>query len=165
MKSFVIFLLCFALQKIKAEQVECESVTFKDHGYGPGALKTCFMTISTSIDTPGFTIASPRDETIEGLFFGRNKKIQFLPEKVAETFPNLLFYSAYNCSLSEVSKKHFQNLGKLMILSISANEIERISSDTFDDLTSLEELYMCKTSFTSFDYGMGRNFEGWRSEL
>lgn len=90
---------------------------------------------------PGFEI-SPRDETIEELDFSLNKKIRFLPIKVARTFSNLLAYFADSCSLTEISKDNFENLVNLTTLSLRENQTERIASDTFEDLKSLRGLYL-----------------------
>lgn len=72
----------------------------------------------------------------------RNKKINFLPEKVADTFQNLLAYLASNCSLTEVSKINFEKLHEN--IRAYGNKIEKIASNTFEGLTALAYFYLCK---------------------
>lgn len=101
------------------------------------------MQITTTINSTGVTIA-PRDETIKGLTMYNNQKIHFLPEKLNETFPNLSTYLASACSITEISKMNFENLDKLRFLSLHSNHIEKIARNTFEDLKSLEVLYLRK---------------------
>lgn len=79
-----------------------------------------------------------------------NKIIQFLPEHVAEEFPNLLSYDANNCLIKAVSKKISIARGKWFLLSLGSNQIEQIASNTFEDLTSLEFLSLSKKFFFPF---------------
>lgn len=132
MKRFLIFaLLILTIHQLKAGEVDCER---KQSNGGPSLL--CYMNNETTIDSHGFEISSG-DEAVEGLVFDNNQKIRFLPEKVAEKFPKLVIYWAQSCSLTEISKIHFENLGSLTQLLLQSNRIEKISSNTFEDLTSL----------------------------
>lgn len=146
MEEFVaLALLLLNISRLSASELECENKSaFNYFGHtGTESAKTCFMQIFTTIDSPGFTI-STSDGTIEGLSFDRNKKIRFLPEQIAEKFPNLLFFLACGCSLTEVLKSNFESLVKLRDLQLSMNQIEKISSNTFEDLASLKTLKLCK---------------------
>lgn len=105
------------------------------------------MTESTSIDSYGFTITSNRDETITGLDLESNKNIFFLPIRVDRSFSKLVAYNANGCSLKSLSKENFKNLRFLKQLWLGENEIEKIYSDTFVDLSSLEDLALCKTFY------------------
>lgn len=139
---FVILLLTLASRQAFAKEVSCESVEVYKYDQGPvGSVITCFMNRATAINSTGVTILWPRDETIEGLQLQMNFRIQFLPERVGEKFPNLLIYHAFVALITEVSKVNFQGLSKLQVLLLSSNKIERIASNTFEDLTSLEVLY------------------------
>lgn len=55
-----------------------------------------------------------------------------------------LILSAFN-GIKNLSKDHFKNLQKLMLLNLRNNEIETIIEDTFDDLISLETLSLGMT--------------------
>lgn len=155
MNDFVIFtLLVLAARQLRSAEIRCE----KKENYNwhiVGSAKACFMNSATTINSTGLTI-TPRDETIGGLHLQSNQKVRFLPEKVSETFPNFLAYYAYGCSLTEVSKIHFENLVKLRVLQLSGNQIEKIPSNTFEDLKSLEYLDLSKKHFPvllSFNFG------------
>lgn len=122
-----------------ATQISCESVKTRNWG-AVGVVKTCELQLTTSIDFEGVTVISPWETSIEALDFFRNRKIAFLPIGVAEAFPTLFYYGAAFCSLTKVRKENFMNLNNLKQLDLRQNQIEVISSDTFDDLKSLEVL-------------------------
>lgn len=145
MKKFLFFvLLTLTTGQLYAEDVECEKKENRLYYWGDvSTVKTCFMDKVATIDSPGVEISS-RDETIKGLMMAFNKKIRLLPEKVAQKFPNLQIYYASSCSLTEVSKSNFKNLVKLKGLSLSVNQIEKISNNTFGDLKLLKEIYLRK---------------------
>lgn len=101
---------------------------------------TCFMTSTTKINSPGLTISSAKDEDVTGLDFDKNKKVSYLPDKVYLNFPNLIGYSARECSIEIISRENFYGLVNVKVLSLNKNQIEKIHSDTFVDLISLEVL-------------------------
>lgn len=105
-----------------------------------GQHETCFMHVATLIDSPGSTFSSASDETVTGLTFYKNKKVFYLPARLDSTFPSLTHLSGMSCSIRTLSKESFQNLTKLVSLSLTKNEIKTVASDTFQDLVSLEEL-------------------------
>lgn len=109
-------------------------------GWNIGLLKTC--SIKQAIDSIGFTFVSVHEE-LYGLWLGVNEKTVFLPIKVNENFPNLIAYAATECSIKTIEKKNFEKLNKLKVVRLEINQIEKISSDTFEDLASLEYLYLC----------------------
>lgn len=98
------------------------------------------MNVATVINAAESTIDSPKDVSVRRLEFYENKKISFLPEKVAESFPNLVYYDARDCSIKSISKNNFGLLSLLEILYLADNQIEQIPNNTFQDLTSLAEL-------------------------
>jgi acid phosphatase class B len=134
-----------------ANEVSCESINDFSWGYA-GKHKTCDMDGTTKIDSLGFAIVSTKDETVAAIQFARNKKVFFLPEKANEKFPNLVLYSANECSIKAISKINFKGLKNLKSLYLYQNQIEKILSDTFEDLTSLKEIELRerKIPFSSF---------------
>lgn len=98
------------------------------------------MDNATRIDSPGYTVSNPKDESITGIFYQLNKKISYLPSQLHEIFPNLIALTAHRCSVKAVTRENFRNLNKLKGLWLSYNQIEKIYSDTFEDLISLETL-------------------------
>lgn len=99
------------------------------------------MSKETVIDSAGFFITSARDETVEGFHSTGNMKIEFLPENIAEKFPNLIALWAGG-AIKSISKRNFRNLRKLRGLSLESNFFDVIDSRTFEDLVALEKLYL-----------------------
>lgn len=107
-------------------------------------LQTCFMDGETIIDELGTMISSILKKSVTEVFFDRNKNIEFLPENIYEKFPNIVSYTAWDCALNSVSKVNFKSLSKLRRLALNNNKIQRIESDTFEDLKALELLMLSK---------------------
>lgn len=126
-----------------AKEVKCEKIVDTNWIFSVGKQKTCQMWQITIIDSPDVTISSDRDEYMGALHFNNNKNISFLPVKVSENFPYLLAYAGH-CSVKEIYLENFEGLRKLKVLNLIGNQIEKISNDTFDDLTALERLYLGK---------------------
>lgn len=142
-------MLIIQLGRVASETILCESISegqFSSVGFTE-ALKTCLMHDTTTIDSEGFVI-SPADSSVLAMTFFHNKEISFLPIKVYKTFPNLEVYNAESCSLTSVSELNFKKLRKLKFLSLMDNQIERIKSDTFEDLALLETLWLGRIIFT-----------------
>lgn len=130
-----------------SKQTACEVFDFLDNVGRFGTPLTCGMMETTSIDETKVTISSKRNVSVEGLTFSFNRKIFFLPENVNNNFPNLKIYFAENCSIKAISKENFEGLNKLKILRLLFNQIEKISSETFNDLVAIEYLYLGEKSF------------------
>lgn len=126
----------------KANQVACENIENEEWIFVYNQ-KTCRMLALTVINSPNFTISSPRDDSVTGLSLS-NKRIFHLPIKVYEKFPNLTVYSALNCSLRTISKLNFENLTGLKVLLFSYNQIEEIDRETFESLPALQWLSLGK---------------------
>lgn len=134
--------------KIDAKEVACEKVTVLSWGEPIGKAKTCHMMHTTTINEPGATISSrDEDEAMAGLSFYTNMKIFYLPESVDGIFPNLMGYSAPFCFVKEISKVNFQGLKKVKFLYLQYNQIEKIPSNTFEDLVELEKVELRKKKY------------------
>lgn len=142
-KALTLIFLLKIFSVIEAKEVSCENFNDFNWGYTVGTVKTCNMQTVTLINETRVNIA-PRDSTVKGLLLDYNKKISYLPNNVAETFPNLKAYHAFACSLKVISKQNFNGLVKLTRLDLSGNQIENIENGTFDGLLNLEYLYLCK---------------------
>lgn len=136
-------LLCvslnFKLGQTTGASVFCETIQ-SNTWYDTGSIKTCRMQ-TLKIASEGILISSS-DVSIRGFTLGGNRQIFFLPSRIDNSFPNLLVIDAAHCSLKSVSKDSFVNLKKLQLLYLQNNQIDTIRSDTFKDLTSLEQLYL-----------------------
>jgi hypothetical protein len=128
--------LTVAVFKARALEVSCENVSDLD------AIKTCFMVGKTSIYYE--TTIATNNDSVQGLRFYNNRKIQYLPVEVAKTFPNLLVYNAGGCSLKTLLKVNFEGLKKLKNLLLFSNQIEAIELEAFADLVDLEVLWLGK---------------------
>jgi Leucine-rich repeat (LRR) protein len=138
-----VYLNCLVASESSKNEVNCEEVKDKYWNF-VGDVKSCFMRVKTSIAYDDSVIDSPRNETIRALTFEQNRKILYLPVEIAEVFPNLEAYAAWECSLETVSNKNFKNLRQLKLLNIRNNKISTIEIDTFEDLTQLRELHLSK---------------------
>jgi Leucine-rich repeat (LRR) protein len=87
---------------------------------------------------------------ITGLNFDSNKKIEFLPIDIGSYLRGLEALSAYDCAITSIKRENFMNLVKLKYLSLDNNNIERIESDTFSNLHSLEHVRIGKRTFVIF---------------
>lgn len=125
--------------------ISCERIGNGDNWVRVGRARTCTMKVTTTIESEEFVI-TPADSSVIALSFADSKKIKCLPINVDDTFINLAGYFASDSSLKAVSKINFQNLTKLRYLGLHNNEIEKIDGDTFEDLTSLEEIRLRKCS-------------------
>jgi Leucine rich repeat len=122
---------------IKANRINCESITNSGWSDGVGTVLSCYMEQTSSITEPHVSFSSANDKVL-GLRFYGNKKIHYLPVHVSHSFPNLRAYTASMCSLTTISKENFKGLKHLRNLYLHTNQIERIKRNTFEDLTSLE---------------------------
>lgn len=129
-----------------AGQVSCERKGVTTWEFQIGNLQNCFMQ-QASINSEEVTIW-PVDLSVGALELQRNTKIVFLPVEVANTFPNLKVYSAYYLNLRTISKANFKGLKKVVLVHLHENKIGSIPADTFEDMTSLETIHLCKNSTT-----------------
>lgn len=108
--------------------------------------ESCVKTvlIKVSVESKGFLMPSPTDESIEGINFSRSGRLRFLPEFPAENFPNLTVYNAEHFDVEGVSRKNFMNLVKLRKLHLEHNRIKVLDNDTFEGLKALEEIHLSK---------------------
>lgn len=144
MKLFYLILLMVASMSLQCscyivqEQVPCENVRSLRWAQ-IDFLDTCFINDAT-ISSPDVSCSEPRNVSVKGLSLCQNKNINYLPVKIARSFPNLLGYCAAECNIKAISKENFRKLVHLVELLLLRNKIEVILRDTFEDLTSLERI-------------------------
>lgn len=97
---------------------------------------------SSVIDSKDFLITSDRDETVEVFYAFGSKKLEFLPRNLGEKFPNLLGLNAAHCSITEISKESFKELGKLLKLRLYGNQIEKFVDDTFEYIPAIVKVHL-----------------------
>lgn len=96
------------------------------------------------IRSQNMTIIEKPLEDVKGFQLMPNKEIFYLPINVAENFPNLLAYIAFQCRIQRIDKINFKNMTKLQLLDIRENQISQIKNGTFDDLLALQHLMLSK---------------------
>ena len=111
-------------------------------------LRTCSAENLVINDT-GFTIVHPLLLSVKAVDMTDNARINFLPEKMAEKFPNLVAISFRDCSIEYVNENHFKDLHELVSLNLALNRIEMIESGAFDDNSKLEVLKLNNNNITS----------------
>jgi Leucine-rich repeat (LRR) protein len=104
-------------------------------------LRTCSVK-NQAINYIGFKIASPKDLSVKGFSIKSNVDVQFLPENLSKSFPNLIGVEVWNCSVRFVSLSHLRGLTSLNLLDLSFNNIEKIDNGAFDDNSKLTKLIL-----------------------
>ena len=132
-----------------ANEIFCERIDDDNFWSLTKYRRTCYMDDKVSIDNIDTTIGL-RDDSILSLRFFDNKKIKYLPVGVNGKFPNLINYAAGYCSLTVVYKANFRGMNKLELLDLNVNKIERIFSNTFEDLISLQKLFLGELKLKKF---------------
>lgn len=118
------------------QNLECEITTLRFTKLNR-SFKTCkFISLETLDTDKSFTVSSSQSEKIEAIDLGNHHSLEILPKNVGETFPNLIVFKAWNCSISFIGDTTFKSMPKLMILRLDHNKIDRIHQDAFQDLKS-----------------------------
>lgn len=118
--------------------ISCESISPRRYN------KCCFLDNSTSIENANTSFSGVRDDSVREINFAHNKKIYFLPIRVNDKYPELRSYDATNCSLKTISKQNFERMVNLKYLKLFLNEIEKLDSNTFEDLVNINKLNIGK---------------------
>ena len=149
-KFLIVCLQIFGSFSQETEIVKCE-------GYFSRVLSTLGVLVSyciirsTAINNANVEVVSQANQNVTELFFDRNQDIEYLPVKVRVHFPNLLSISAYDCKVKSVAQENFNNLSKLLALSLRRNQLVTIEPNTFNDLTSLEVLLLSENRIIFID--------------
>lgn len=107
--------------------------------------KRCLVPANTIINYRNQSFREEFNENVDVVLFYAIKNVQFLPILLHRKFPNLGSIIAANCSIVEISKQNFQNLRYLTNVILSSNKINAIWSDTFNNLPSLEQIWLGKS--------------------
>jgi Leucine rich repeat len=133
----IVFVLGIISQHaVKSDQeVSCTFVDFK-WTYFDKILRCCEI---KTITERGFIISSQPDATVKAFNLAESN-VEFLPENIADKFPQLVLISAVYCSLEIVKTGNFKGLPELIEIQLPNNKIERIHENAFRDNTKLENL-------------------------
>lgn len=125
------------------KEISCEEHQNKTWAASVGSVKTCILKNATIINERDVIISS-RDESVNGLLIVENTHILYLPVEISEKFPSLLAYCVAGSPIRNIWRENFIGLNKLKDLRLIYNQIEKITSDTFSDLKSLQNLALSK---------------------
>jgi hypothetical protein len=136
---FIVIIFLFSyVNFVNTQQVGCEDVESRRiEDIGDELLRSCRMDEITVIDSADFTFSSDVDGEMSEIFATLNSKIEYLPIKIYEKFPNLLSLSFSDCGLKALTFDNLQGLTSMKRMKFSNNQIETIEIDTFKDLTRL----------------------------
>lgn len=124
---------------IRPKEIECEFANIY-WIFSDDELFSCDLK-DVIIDDPNYKIKpSPRNKRVRGLSFLDNKNVKFLPQDIAQAFPNLIELSAFNTSIKNIPNNALKNLPKLRSLNLMSSELSSIDPHAFDELPSLENL-------------------------
>lgn len=127
-------LLCASAQKeVTCKHYNAQWLYFKRN------LFTCRIE-KQRIDDVGFIITSTTNTTVDVLDIQSSTDVKFIPENIADKFPQLIALQIFNCSVESISEQNFKSLRKLKYLHLPRNEIESIDKNAFKDLVRLEWL-------------------------
>ena len=118
--------------------------------HNPRWYKSCRIE-DQEIDGETFSVVGDPNEKIPVFDIRHSKGVKFLPENIAESFPGLIVYKVWNCSIKIVNLKHFRDLYKLECLDLVSNEIESIDGDSFEDLTKLAHFNISYNKIKTID--------------
>lgn len=128
------------------KQIFCADFPFRESNltHSSKINQSCLVDPETYIDTPDFIFAKNlKRASCAYLQIYQQLNIEFLPVLVHEQFPNLKVYAVKNAPIRRISKKNFEKLYELKRLHLESNQIEMITSDTFEDLINLEKIQIC----------------------
>lgn len=80
------------------------------------------------------------DVEVDAIFFNQNPKVEYLPIKIDEKFPNLISYDASNCAIVGIIRKNFKRLHTLENVNLVGNQISVLKTKSFQGLLSLKVL-------------------------
>jgi hypothetical protein len=121
-----------------SSRISCFSINPNEKWNFVGVQKTCAMNTNLVLNSTIPIFSGPKDETITGLHFRKNRKVSILPQRVHETYPNLVVYGAESCSVKEIAREHFEKLTQLRRLNLESNQIFEVKQGVFDDLIAME---------------------------
>lgn len=144
---FIVLVLMLNSLTWADKNVTCEKIV-KNHKWQSWNRQNdiCFL-MQVVIDEPNFTVDSPLNVDVGGISIHDNKAVTYLPIDIYESFPEVIRYVASSCRIQAVFKENFKMLKKLSLLTLSSNQIEMIPSNIFDDLVSLELLFLSKVFY------------------
>lgn len=94
---------------------------------------------------------SRKNENVLRMLIYNNKFIKFLPVEIVQEFPNVKYFHAIRCTITEISSNIFTNLKELTVINMQNNEIYSIDPHSFDGLHKLELLHLGSNQLVKLD--------------
>lgn len=140
MRIFFAFLLCASYCNA-VDQINVVNCLIEKEYFGVSGeeSKSCVIK-NQKTNREDFIIDNKLDSEGKTFNISFNSQIEFLPENVADSFPDLIYYFGQSCAVKCVNEKHFKGLHELKELYLNDNRIKTIVSDSFKDLAKLEIL-------------------------
>ena len=126
-------------QAYSADQPKCKVVELKEKYW------QCEFSLDVVITQPNTTISNARNENVLKLIFDGGKFIEFLPENIVKTFPNVEIIEITRSYVQSLSHLNFRSLRKMKILLISGDLVKShgvttIEENSFRDFFNLQYL-------------------------
>lgn len=140
------FITCVLLSSICGIQmahheVTCEVQNVFDKGEGK-EISECKFDETIAISEPSATLSNAVDENVKRLLMVDNKNVEYLPQNIGVSFPNLELFDTANCSIKSVTKQNFIGLTALDSMYIHSNKLQSLDENVFSDLVNLRVLYL-----------------------
>lgn len=107
--------------------------------FGGTYKRTCWIE-HQPIDVFGMTISTNGTDRVQFIVINEEENVQFLPERLSETFPALRGLKVFGTSVGYLTPRNFMNLRSLEQLSMASNRIKYIDNNLFTHLSSLRLL-------------------------
>ncbi|KAG5667074.1 hypothetical protein PVAND_015074 [Polypedilum vanderplanki] len=157
MKLSFLFILIFAnsIFELFSIELECE---FRKLKFFPDNLKVISCTFYQTFTEPNTRISkiTPEEFHINAIYIN-GSTINYMPQNLAQFFPDLFYLDVVNCKLLEIHKNDLENFKKLVRLDLSKNKLKIIEKDLFKENTELRYLWLHNNDFKfisakSFDH-------------
>jgi hypothetical protein len=134
--------------------------------------------------------ASNKDEVDVAGFWNQNRKMVFFPSNLHDKFPNLFAIGIDNCGISEIHKEDLKPFGdellyfrlskanlqmiekdlfihnpNLKVVGLHHNKIKRIDKNVFDNLKSLNQLWLSENNCINKDAEKHEDVEFFINEI
>lgn len=158
----IVFLISSNISKIASEKA-IDGYT-KESNWSKLDIDLWTFTIKSDeeISTKNTEVLAKESQSVKGFYFEFNRKIEYLPVKVYEKFPNLIAYDGAFLALKGIKYQNFEKLEELQYLTLKGNQITYISTDAFKDLTKLKYLILRSNQLNYIDEELFKNLNNLR---
>lgn len=131
-----------------AQEVTCEVENGFDKGVGK-SITTCKFGENTEIFDSSTTVVNDVNDNVTRILLANNENVEFLPQGISLSFPNVEILEAVNCSIKSITTHNFFGLTALERMYLQTNKLETLDHNTLDDLVNLIVLYLGNNLITN----------------